>query len=79
MKICVELDSWMEEKWKSVRSTLEWKIQYYREADVYLSDSEVLEGLLVCFSDETAPTFFGEEWFDDEEIEAMRERATNPP
>jgi hypothetical protein len=56
---------------------LEYNIKYYHKVEGTLSDREVFEGLLFCFNKEGAIDYFAEKWFDDDEIKAMIERATN--
>ena len=77
MKICIDLDDWMKKEWESAKKELESGIECYHNVKVSLSDREVVEGLLFYFDTEGGSDFFGEEWFEDEEIKAMIERANN--
>jgi len=76
MKICIELDEEMKEKWLVAKESLEEEFVYQYETVVSLSDSEVLRGILKGWEsadDDRIPMFYARS-FSDKEIEAMKNR-----
>lgn len=73
MKICIELDDWMKERWETAKEILEQGVEYVYGMGVSLSEPEIFKGLLFCFQDEIGSFHFPKS-FSDEELKAMQKR-----
>lgn len=71
MKLCIELDKEMEERWKSVREELEHQLKYVYRMSVILPDNLVSLGLLDGFANELVEMQFPGR-FTKTELEAMK-------
>jgi hypothetical protein len=76
MKICVELDKEMEERWEYAKEALEKAFVDHHSISVSLTDSEILAGLLLGWDfAETARTpFFYTASFGDDDVQALANR-----
>ena len=65
MKICIELDEWMGEEWENAKRTLEASIKSTYGVEILLPDEDVFVGLLYCFDEEVASSYFSEWLYED--------------
>lgn len=72
MKICIELDEEMKDRWNVVREELEDELEYVYKVSVALPDNLVLLGLLDGFANELVEMQFPGR-FTKTELEAMKQ------
>jgi hypothetical protein len=73
MKICIELDDKLKDRWLSIKSHLEATFEYERGISVTLPDYIVFEGLLNGFENEPSSMGFPHR-FTIKELKAMKKQ-----
>jgi len=76
MKICIELDKEMKEKWEYAKEALEEAFIDHHGISVSFTDSEILAGLLLGwdFAETTRTPFFYAASFSDDDVQVLTNR-----
>ena len=57
MKICIELDEEMAEKWKETKDDVEEAFEFVYEKPIHITDNIVFRCMLYCYEEGTSESF----------------------
>jgi hypothetical protein len=71
VKLCIELDKEMEEKWKNATKRLEGVFKFLFRKHICITDDLLFQCLLYCFEKGEEFPFFFADSYSQEEIQSM--------